>query len=149
MAPANLRKYLNFLGIKEFYTYKTPFNSPFVETMMYNYPNEFKVNYINSLDDINKGYIVVPGTSSKSVNFESDGNVISQGDFRSDAYLNNLLDNNLIERHALAKIKTMGCSKYFVHDSEVTTYRELIIRDITDYDRWLGNAWIFKLESFK
>jgi uncharacterized protein YkwD len=68
---------------------------------------------------------------------------ILNGDFDKDEALNELYENRGIEKIALAKIRTMGSSKYYVHESEVTSYRDLILKQMADQDRWRGNAWIF------
>lgn len=144
MAPFRLRETLRKLGVREFYTYDNPYNDSLVKTMLYSFPNEFDVHYIKSIAEVKKGIIVIPQTSSKSVSMESTQYAIEHGDFTYDEALNNLLANRKIEKLALAKIKTMGCSKIYVLESEVTSYRDLILKQVKDYDRWLGNAWVLQ-----
>ena len=108
------------------------------------YPNTFKVNYIEKLSEVKKGYIVIPATSSKSLSVETDQFAIENGDYDKDEELNMLLTSKFIKVKILAKIKTMGSSKFFVHESEVTTYRHLILNQINDLDRYRGNAWIIE-----
>jgi len=143
MAPTILRNKLKEFKVKEFYTYDNPYNDSFVHTMVYSYPNEFKVHTINSISEVNNGIVVIPNTSSKSVNSETMQYAILNGDFDKDEALNELYENRGIEKIALAKIRTMGSSKYYVHESEVTSYRDLILKQMADQDRWRGNAWIF------
>ena len=92
---------------------------------------------------------IVPPTSSKSVSFETENEVILNGDFRSDEVLNNLLDNFMIEDFALAKFKTLGCSKYYVNESEVTSFRYHILNHISDKDRELSYGWVLDLKKLK
>jgi hypothetical protein len=149
MAPYRLRNILHMLKVKEFYTYDNPYNEPLVRTMLYTYPDEFKVHYIKSIADVKEGVIVVPGTSSKSVSMESTQYAIENGDFTGDRALNQLYADRKIEKLAMARIKTMGCSRIFVHESEVTSYRDLILKQIADHDRWLANAWVLSASSIK
>ena len=66
--------------------------------------------------------------------------------YAAKAYINpvlaKLLDTKEIERVALAKLDTKGCSRYFVHESEVTTYRDIFLKQIGDHDRWLSHGWV-------
>ena len=64
--------------------------------------------------------------------------------YQKDKDLNKLYENIRIEDTALSKIMTMGSSKYYVHESEVTSYRELILKQIQSQDRWRGYAWILQ-----
>ena len=145
MAPTILKNKLKELKVKEFYTYDNSYNDSFVHTMVSTYPNEFEVHTINSISEVNSGIVVTPNTSAKSVNMETQQYAILNGDFRNDEALNELMDNRYIENIALMKIRTMGCSKYYVHESEVTSYRDLILKQVTDQDRWRGYAWILSV----
>lgn len=149
MAPRQLYEVLRKLKIKEFYTYNNPYNNSFVQTMLYTYPDEFNVHYIQSIEEVTEGIIVIPGTSSKSLSMETEKYAIEHGDFIYDELLNQLYIDRKIENLAIAKIKTMGSSKIFVHESEVTSYRDLILKQITEQDRWLGNAWVISALSIQ
>lgn len=145
MAPNILKERLQLINCKTFYTYDNPYNYNFVNVMQEQYPGLFKIKYINSVKEVKSGIVVVPHTSSKAYGMESQQYSAQNGDFREDVNLNILLDNKQIEQKSLFKIKTFGTSKIYPQYSEVTTYRDLIIRDISKYDRWLGNAWILKI----
>ena len=80
---------------------------------------------------------------------ETESEAIIKGDFRDDPKLNLLLDDNTIENYALAKFKTFGCSKYYVNESEVTSYRYHILNQITDSDRLLSYGWVLDLKLLK
>ena len=92
--------------------------------------------------DRSEGVIVIPATSSKSVTQETQQYAIINGDFDKDSSLNKLLLDKSIETEAVFKIPTTGSSKYYVHESEVTSYRYIVLKQVNEYDRWLGNAWI-------
>ena len=142
MAANNLYKFLKEKKITKFHTYNNPYNNSLVKALIANFPGEFEVIYIDSLDDVLSGTIVIPNCSSKSVNMESEIYSIKNGDFNKDKALNPLLKNKKIENIAIKKIKTMGSSKYFVNESEITSYRNLVLKQISNDDRWLGNAWV-------
>lgn len=142
MGPAHLYKFLKNNGISSFSTYQNPYNAGLVESMLYSHPGEFEVTYIDSIEDAGGGIVVVPPTSSKSVEMESDRYGVENGDFRADPLLTRLLDTKEIEQIALAKVNTRGSSRYFVHESEVTTYRAIFLNQVTDHDRWLAHGWV-------
>ena len=145
MAPNILREKLLKINCETFYTYDTPYNYNFVNVMQEQNPFLFKIKYINSIKEVQSGIIVIPHTSSKAYGMESHEYSVQNGDFREDIELNSLLDNKQIEKDSLFKIKTFGTSKIYPQYSEVTTYRDLIMNDISNDDRWLGNAWILKV----
>ena len=145
MSPNYLRSCLKENNIDKFYTYKTTFNDAFVTPMLDNFPNEFSVDYISSIDEVKEGYVVVPPVSAKSVSMETQKEAIEGGDFVHDPVLKDLLKEKKIEKIALCKIKTMGSSKFWVHNSEITSFRDLVLGDISPLDRWLGYAWVIKV----
>jgi hypothetical protein len=149
MAATILRNELKSRNISSFYTYNNSYNDGLVFSMLNQYPNEFNVQYIDRISDLDKGVLVVPGTSSKSVQMETQQFSIINGDFRKDPILNAIIDDKSIEKKSFAKIKTMGCSKHYVHESEVTSYRDLILNQINYYDRWVAHAWIINIEDIE
>jgi len=111
------------------------------------FPNDFKVEYVSSIKKLRDKIILIPNTSSKSLFMESEKYAIKNGDFDEDEYLNSLIDDKFQNVQVLRKFKTMGSSKYFVNESEVTSYRNIILKQISDYDRFRGHAWLIKLNS--
>ena len=87
----------------------------------------------------------MPPVSAKSVSMETQKEAIEGGDFVHDPVLKDLLKEKKIEKIALCKIKTMGSSKFWVHNSEITSFRDLVLGDISPLDRWLGYAWVIKV----
>jgi hypothetical protein len=43
----------------------------------------------------------------------------------------------------------MGTSRKWVHEDEVTSYRELLLKDITEYDRWRALGWIIDVPKLR
>lgn len=148
MGPARLRERLRERKITHFFSYDTAYNDGFVKTMLYSYPGEFSVQYVRSIEEAgNEGVFVVPPSSSKSVAMETQQFSILNGDFRQDSVLNELLDTGRIEKIALERIKTLGSSRVYVHESEVTSFRDLGLHQIADRDRWLGHGWVIDLAT--
>lgn len=146
MAATILREELNRLSARKFYTYKTSFNDSFVETMLYSFPDEFEVEYVKRISDIKRGYLVVPQTSAKSVSMETQKEAIECGDFLKDPELDQLIVSGQIEEIAVARIPTLGNSKYFAQESEVTSYLDLMLKRISKLDFYRGNAWIVEIK---
>lgn len=147
MGASYLREFLFKNNIKTFYTYDTNYNTQFVSTAIYGFESNFNVKYANSINECPKdSYFVIPPTSSKSVLMETESEAINQGDFRKDPSLNSLLDNNLIHKYSIAKFKTLGCSKFYVNESEVTSYRYHILKQIFERDRILSYGWVLDLK---
>ena len=105
--------------------------------------------YIESILDVDDGWIAIPGTSSKAINMESEVETIANGDYIKDPILNKLLETKDIEKIATVKFKTYGTSRIWSHESEVTSYRDLILHEITDKDRFRGYAWLIHSSKLK
>ena len=97
--------------------------------MLYSFPDEFEVKYIKRISDIKRGYLVVPQTSAKSVSMETQKEAIDYGDFVKDPELDQLIVSGQIEEIAVARIPTLGNSKYFAQESEVTSYLDLMLKE--------------------
>src|SRR3989344_1245137 len=159
MAMTNLMRRIDSLKIKRLYTYKTSFNNCFVEGIPgifvsdymppKNIPAPFQITYIESIADVTDGWIVIPGTSSKSLIMESEKEAIINGDYTKDPVLNKLLETKDIEKIATVKFKTYGTSRIWTHESEVSSYRDLILHEITKKDLWRGYAWLLHTDNLK
>jgi hypothetical protein len=141
MGVAWLVKSLDRLGISSFYTYNTRFNEMWVDAIPEDVLARYRIHYITTIDEAQDGYVVVPPTSSKSSNFQSSP-VGRSGDFKDDPFLNGLIDSRNITQYAVASFKTFGTSRFWVQIGNVTSYRDLMLGEVTDYDRWRGMAWI-------
>lgn len=142
MGPARLKQKLESLEVKQFYTYDIRYNDAFVGVLPSKFLEDTNVHYIESVKDVTSGLIVVPGTSSKAWNMESIIWRDNFRDFEADAALNYLIDSKTIDRCAVASFKTFGTSRIWLNDSEVPSYRELILKEISEYDRLRGRGWI-------
>lgn len=142
MAATYLARVLRKLGAKKFYTYGISYNDGFVNVLPGDVIGRYDVESIKKLSQVKTGYVVVPGTSSKVFTMVCDTYAMEHGDFDEDPILNRLLDTRKIWTCSIASFKTFGCSRIWVHENEVTSYQDLILRCITSEDRWRGRAWI-------
>ena len=80
---------------------------------------------------------------------ETEKEAIKNGDFKSDSFLTKLIKKNLLKNYLEKDFKTLGSSKIWVLESEVTGFRDLNLNDINDYDRWLGKCRVINLKKLK
>jgi hypothetical protein len=150
MAPKWLKDELNRLKPEVIYSYLNNFNEAFLNVID---DEELlkKVKRISSLKEAvdPKGVVVIPGTSSKALNMESMPEGYDKGDFTDDQALNELLDSKEIGKFAVKKLKTFGTSKIWVHESEVSSYRDLILGEIGEKDIYRGYAWVLSVNNVK
>ncbi|MFA5844096.1 MAG: hypothetical protein WC971_04610 [Coriobacteriia bacterium] len=149
MAPARLAALLEREGATRVYAYDTPFNDALLGVLPPELLSRLDVRRISSLADVGEegALVVVPGTSSKALNMESTREGYTGEDFASDPVLERLLASKGIEDVAVAGLPTFGTSRIWVHESEVSSYRDLMMHEISDEDRWRGMAWLLKLDS--
>ncbi len=127
-------------GIKKFATYETNYNCCFVRNIP---PHEkFEITSLKSLRELTQGYAVIPGTSHKALTMESDWEGIGEGDYTKDPALNDLLNTGKIASIADECFFTMGSSRIWVHESEITSYRDMILHEISDKDRFRALGWL-------
>ena len=136
-------KTLDKFNIKEIYTYKTFYNDPFLGNLEdTSLSKDLKINFIKSIGDVKDGWIFVPGTSHKGPYLSTEA-TIHNGDFRDDPILNELLDSKKIEKIANAKFKTVcGSDNIWLQESDIMTYLDLVLHNITDKDRFRSYAWL-------
>lgn len=142
MTATHLIKKMDELGIKEFYTYHNAYNNALILSINPEDKKKYKINFINSIAEINDGWIVIPGTNLKSVSMESEFEELFNGDFSKDPILNKLLETRGIEKIAECKFQALGTSDIWVHEAEITSYRDIILHDISPKDRFRGYVWL-------
>jgi len=143
-----LAKFLIKKKIWKFATYNNPYNNSLVGPILEKYPNKFQITFVKSIkNNKNIRYFVVPSRSSKSVNMETERYAITHGDFNKDKALNKLEFNGHLNKMILAKFKSMGCSRFYVAESEVTGYREFCLNEITSKDRNLALTYVIDLKK--
>ncbi len=160
MGATNMFKTLKNLKIKEIYTYNTKYNRSLVETIpglgeseytpRRKIESPFTVHHINSIKDIEDGWIVIPATNGKSITMHTDPEAINNNfRFAQDPVLNKLLESGGIEKIATAKIKTFGTSRIWSLEDEALGYIDLIMKDISPLDIYRGYAWLINANKLK
>jgi hypothetical protein len=142
MASAWTAQRLLTLRPGPFYTYETPYNNSLVGAFPEEIRSRLSIHPLRTLEEAKEGYLIVPGTSAKALTMESETTAIRHGDFNEDPLLTELLDSKEVERYAVASFKTLGSSRYWVQESDVASYRDLILEEMTEEDRFRGRAWI-------
>jgi hypothetical protein len=74
---------------------------------------------------------------------------IKNGDFKMDKKLNEIEKNGILEIITFKKFKTLGTSRFFVGESEISGFREFCLKDISDADRKITYALILDLRKLK
>ncbi len=141
MGTAWLAATLSKLEAGKFYTYDTRYNDVWVNALPAEMRQQYNIEYIKTLRDVTEGYIVIPPTTSKSSNFQSS-TVGHGGDFEADPLLNELINTRAIGRYAVSSFKTFGSSQYWQQIGDVASYRDLVLQEVGEEDRWRGRAWI-------
>jgi hypothetical protein len=150
MGPAYLDQALRSNEIKEFYTYGNRYNDAFVAPMVMSSSDSYDVHYVDSLSEVSKGYMVIPGTSTKAANMSGMISEREHGDyFDGDGELNHLIESKEIEKYALASFKTFGTSRFWGQESEVISYQDLILGEIHENDRYRGRAWLIDVSKLR
>jgi hypothetical protein len=142
MAPVRLEQTLRTFGVKDFYTYDTQFNDSLLGVLPPAVRGRYKVHFIDRLQEVDEGYVVIPGTSGKSHHAEMRVWARHRSDFNLDPELTRLLQSKSIERYAVSSFKTIGSSRFWGLEGDLNNYCDLVFKDISDEDRWRGRAWI-------
>jgi len=140
-------KTLDKNNIKKFFTYDTLFNQQFAGVIKDFFPDKYDIQYISSINEINSGYLLVPCTNSKAAYYQSTAEVGPVGDYKADEALNSIIESREIQKLSIASFKTFGNSKYWQHLGNVTSFRDLILKEVNDEDRFRGYAWLLKVEK--
>jgi hypothetical protein len=150
MAVTYLMKKLGGLRTAKIYSYATPYNDSFVNAMPKNQKDNYSIELINSLKEAKAGYVVIPGTNSRA-SIMSDYQLAHSKNkiYEMDPLLNQLIESKKIRNYAIASFKTIGTSRFWIHEDEVSSYRDLILKEVTESDRWRGYAWILDVSKFK
>lgn len=160
MGATRLVEALNRLNIKEFYTYRTSYNKGLVETIpglgesayapRKKIKPPFSVSYINSLNEVKNGWIVIPGTNGISITMDGEPEAINNNFiFTKDPILNRLLKSQDIEKIATKKIKTYGNSQIWPLECEVLGYLDLFMHEVSKEKLYRGYAWLINTEKLK
>ena len=92
-------------------------------------PN-LKIRLIKSHTEAIDSYLLIPGQSWKVVNNFGSGDK----DFDKDSSFLNDLNMGIYKKNTLLSLKNMGTSRYWMHEDEVSSYRFILLKDISKAD---------------
>lgn len=137
---------LNKHGIKKFYTYDTAYNEVFIHCIPQEVKKNFDIHFLKSIKEVNESYVVVPPLNAKG-SLMSDFPLARHASniFKQDIDLDAMIESKSIESKAIACLPSMSSSRIWVHEAEVPSYRDLILKEITPMDFYRGKAWVLKV----
>ena len=124
-----LKSYLEQNKINEICAYKSKFYNWILPPLLDMMPN-LKINLINNYTESIEKYILIPGQSHKVVNNFG----VSEKDFDIDKKFIDKLNEGKFEKNTVLDLKNMGTSKFWMHEDEVSSYRYLLLKDISQND---------------
>jgi hypothetical protein len=136
-------KFLKKQNARKIYTIRSEFSEPFTDIIEKYYSDKVEIVYIGSFNEINSGFLFVPCLNSKASYYQSsrvgyDINLNKNND------VINLIRNNQNKNIIIYKFKSLGSSKFWQHLGDVVSFRDLILKEVSEEDRYIGHAWILK-----
>ena len=159
MAVRNLMRAIHQLGINDIYTYRTTLNNQFLEAIpgigkskylpKRDIVPPFRIHYIQQLDEVNNGWIVVPGANRMAMTLKG----LINDDYAKDPVRQRLMETKQMEKIAVVKLKTFGTSAIWPNEDEVGSYCAQYLKHLIEADGLYGGyAWLIhssKLSNFK
>ena len=150
LGPSNIAKFLIKNKIYKIGTYNNPYNDEIVGPIYQKFNKKIKFQFYESIDECeNCDYFLIPQRSAKSFTMESQQFAIKNGDFKMDKKLNEIESNGILEDITIKKFKTLGTSRFYVGESEISGFREFCLKDISEADRKITYALILDLRKLK
>ena len=150
LGPSNLAKFLIKNKIYKIGTYNNPYNDEIVGPINQKFPKKINFQFYETIDECkNCDYFLIPQRCAKSITMETQQFAIKNGDFKMDKKLNEIEKNGILEIITFKKFKTLGTSRFFVGESEISGFREFCLKDISDADRKITYALILDLRKLK
>jgi hypothetical protein len=129
-----------------YYAYDILQNKMFADTMLDNKERDIQVTFINSISEVKKGYLIVPGIIHLAYNVSSLALAHFKGDFRDDPVLNYLIDTGKIKDASISCFHTYAASRYWGQEAEMISYIDLIHKKISQIYRNNGRGWLLDIE---
>lgn len=146
MASARLAQELRKRSVQVLYSYDTPYNHSFLDNIIPECLGEVRIHRIRSLTEVPVGgYVAVPGRSSKALPMESTQEGRANADFDMDPELAKWFASGEVGRRAVASFKTFGTSRIWGSESEVLSYRDLVLGEVKAEDRAKSIAWLLQV----
>ena len=136
---AKLDALLSERGVTEFSTVLTDYNYPFIDVLLDQFPEKYRVTYIKSVDEFDGRYLFIPCLSGLAPYYQSS-NVAIISDINKEE-LDSLILESVKNKKAL-KILTLGSSKYWRTIGNVCAFRDISLKEREIYQR--QNAWLIE-----
>lgn len=145
IGATTFEKFLDEKKITQIYVYDCEFYEPFLP--LFRSRPDLNVVALKTVSEHTEGFLLIPPLNSKSVAYESIGSIIDSGDFILEECLQKAKITGVFEQAIERRIKTVGASNFWVLESEVTGFRDLILNEITKEDRENGHALLIDLKK--
>jgi len=106
--------------------------------------DEVKFRIIQHLPQAIDGYIFIPPLTGKSI--WSD---CQTEDFVDDPYLVQLIRSGRFSQYVIRTFNTLTSSRIWAQEEEYCSYLDLHLNKISDFDRFLGHAFILDAEKLR
>lgn len=138
MVTTRISDYIKENNIKELHTFQNNLLRPNVlDHLNPALLQRLKIMPIESVVQVNTGYILLPPVSTDTIYRASNGDY---NDFDSDLMLNKIVKNGRLKDYAVTGFKTLGSSLIWAQEEEIFAYRTLMLQQFQDSDR--NKAWI-------
>lgn len=145
MVEKRLSRELERTGIKELAIYHDNFMTgkvlqqldPFLQ-------KQLRVRPMNNIYAAKTRYILVPPSVAGSVYSAVQS---PNADFDQDIYLNELLKKDGLQKYAVIALDTMATSRIWRQETEVTSYRDLILRQFSGEYLRKSRVWVLDAEK--
>ena len=146
MATTHLHSFFKKHRIHETFAYRSNLNNRNTIDVMKNPKMDFPLKFylVGDIATPPFGYILIPPISGKSI----WSNCLIP-DYNLDPYLTELYESGQIDRYAVAKFKTVATSRLWNQEEEVCTYRDLVLRQISDEDRAKGFMYLLSADKLQ
>lgn len=96
-------------------------------------------NPIRSLIEAKEGYILVPPITGDSIYIAATSPYIH---FDKDLFLNTLIEKGNLGKYAVASFRTLANSRFWLHEEEILSYRNLMLGHKFEDNDVLGRVWL-------
>lgn len=145
MAVRDLLNFLKEQNIKKIYTFDIPYDDGFVGALKITSSKEqLEISFINKLDDIKDGFVLIPPFATKKPYLQSYINKVRPNNNDIDPNVERLIESGELKKYTVIKFKTLSASRIWPNEGEVTSYRDLILGEVSENDLAKGHAWLIE-----
>ncbi len=100
--------------------------------------------HLDNIYQMNAGHYLVAPVIGSSLYLAMLGPYV---DFDEDLYLNDLIEKQSLAKYATKRFKTIASSRYWLHEEETLSYRDLMLHHFSKTDFKKGYAWLLDLNK--